>query len=77
MCPEMACQNVSPTRNSVAWVREQTIPTEQPPLVVKLVPTFVDSVFHVVSVTSPYVRILYFLDRMFSSLRNFYAFVTH
>jgi hypothetical protein len=32
-------------------------------LLTKLVPTFVDSVCHVVSVTDPYGRILDFLDR--------------
>jgi hypothetical protein len=49
--------------NSVAWVRERTIPTELLLLSVKLVPTFADRGCHVVSVTYPYGRILGFLDR--------------
>jgi hypothetical protein len=47
--------------NSVAWVRERTIPTERPPLVG--VPTFADRGRHVVSVTDPYGHILGFIDR--------------
>jgi CBS-domain-containing membrane protein len=44
--------------NSVAWVREWTLPTKQPPLVGKLVPTFADRECHVVSVMDPYSRII-------------------
>jgi hypothetical protein len=47
--------------NSVAWVREQTIPTERR-LSAKLVSTFADRGCHVVSVTDPYGSILVFLD---------------
>jgi hypothetical protein len=39
--------------NSVAWVRERTIPTERPPLSAKWLPTFADRGCHVVSVTDP------------------------
>jgi hypothetical protein len=49
--------------NSVAWVRERTIPTDDSRLSAKLVPTFADRGCHVVSVTDPYGRILAFLDR--------------
>jgi hypothetical protein len=49
--------------NSVAWVREPTIPTERPPLVDEVSAKFVDRRSHVVSVTDPYGRILGFLDR--------------
>jgi hypothetical protein len=49
--------------NSVAWVRERTIPTERPLLFAKLVPTFADRGCHVVSVTDPYGRNFGFLDR--------------
>jgi hypothetical protein len=48
--------------NSMVWVRQQTIPTERPPLVGEWLPTFADKGCHVVSVTDPYVRILDFLD---------------
>jgi hypothetical protein len=47
--------------NSVVWVRRQTIPTERDHrLSAKLVPTFVDTGCHVVSMTDPYGRILGF-----------------
>jgi hypothetical protein len=49
--------------NSVALVRERTIPTERPPLVGEVVPTFADRGCHVVGATDPYSRILGFLDR--------------
>jgi hypothetical protein len=39
--------------NSVAWVRERTIPTERPRLSAKLVSTFADRGCHVVDVTIP------------------------
>jgi CBS-domain-containing membrane protein len=45
------------------WVRERTVPTEGPPLVDEVVPTFADIGSHVVSVTDPYGRIVGFLDR--------------
>jgi CBS-domain-containing membrane protein len=51
------------TTNSVALILERTIPTERPPLDEKLVPTFADRGFHMVSVTNPCGRILGFLDR--------------
>jgi hypothetical protein len=41
----------------------ELIPTERPPLVVELVPTFTYRECHVVSVTNPYGRNLSFLDR--------------
>jgi hypothetical protein len=49
--------------NSVALVRERTIPTEQPPLVSEVTAKFADRGCHVVSVMDPYGRILAFLDR--------------
>jgi hypothetical protein len=49
--------------NSVALVRERNIPTGRPPLTTKLVPTFADSVYQVVSATDPHGRIPGFLDR--------------
>jgi hypothetical protein len=49
----------------VALVRERIIPTERPPHVGEVVPTFADRGCHVVSVTDPYGRILDFLDRYF------------
>jgi hypothetical protein len=48
----------------MAWVRERTIPTERPPLVGKLLPTFADREYHVVSVMDPYGCILDLLDRL-------------
>jgi hypothetical protein len=50
-------------KNSMAWVREQTMPTDQPPHVGEVLPTFADRGCHVVSVTDPYGRILGFRDR--------------
>jgi hypothetical protein len=47
----------------MAWVRERTIPTEQPPLIGEVSANFVDRGCHVVSVTYPYGRILGFLDQ--------------
>jgi hypothetical protein len=49
--------------NSVALVRERTIPTERPPLAGEVVSTSADTGCRVVSVTDPYDRILGFLDR--------------
>src|SRR5215471_11420932 len=49
--------------NSVALVRERTIPTERPPPVGELVPTFADRGCHVVSATVPPAVNLCFLDR--------------
>jgi hypothetical protein len=49
--------------NSMVWVRERTIPTEQPLLSAKWLPTFADRGCNVVSVTDPYGRILGYLDR--------------
>jgi hypothetical protein len=49
------------TVNSVAWVRERTIPSDRR-LSTKLVPPFADRGCHVVSVTDPHGRII-FLDR--------------
>jgi hypothetical protein len=48
--------------NSVAWVRERTIPSDRR-LSAKWLLTFADRGCHVASVTDPYVRILGFLDR--------------
>jgi hypothetical protein len=45
-------------------VREQTIPTERPPLVGEVIANFFGiEGCHVVSMTDPYGRILGFLDR--------------
>jgi hypothetical protein len=45
-------------------VRERTIQTERPPLVGEVIANFLaDRGCRVVSVTDPYGRILYFLDR--------------
>jgi hypothetical protein len=52
--------------NSMVWVRERTIPTEQPSdrrFSAKWLPTFADKGCHVVSVTDPYGRSLGCLDR--------------
>jgi hypothetical protein len=50
--------------NTVAWVRERTIPTERPLLVGEVSANFfADRRCHVVSVTDYYGRILGFLDR--------------
>jgi hypothetical protein len=50
-------------KNSIALVREQTIPSERPPPAAKLVPTFANGGCHVVVVTDFFGRILSFLDR--------------
>jgi hypothetical protein len=50
-------------KNSVAWVRERTIPTERPQLVGEVSANFSDTGCHVVSVTDPYGSSLGFLDR--------------
>jgi hypothetical protein len=50
---------VKPKLNSVAWVRERTILTRRPPVVVKLVPNFADRGCPVLSLTDPYDRILF------------------
>jgi hypothetical protein len=42
--------------NSVALVRERTMPTERPPLVGEVVPTFADIGCHVVSATDSHGR---------------------
>jgi hypothetical protein len=47
--------------NSVVWVRERTIPTEEPQLVGEVSANFCGC--HVVSMPDPYGRILGFLDR--------------
>jgi hypothetical protein len=57
----MAEQFCSLKLNSVASVRERTIPTER--LSAKLVPTFADIEYRVVSATDPYSHIIGFLDR--------------
>jgi hypothetical protein len=49
--------------NSVALVRERTVPTERPPLVGEVVPTFADRGCCLVNVTIPPVVNLGFLDR--------------
>jgi hypothetical protein len=48
--------------NSVALVRERTIPTERPLLVGKVNATFADGGCHVVSAADPYDRNLGFSD---------------
>jgi hypothetical protein len=50
-------------KNSVAWVRERTIPIERPLLVGEVSATFADRGCHVVRVTNPYGHILAFLDQ--------------
>jgi hypothetical protein len=49
-------------KNSMALVRERTIPTEIPPLVGEVSAKFADRGCHVVRVRDPYDRILGFLD---------------
>jgi hypothetical protein len=49
-------------KNSMVWGRERTIPTEWPPLIGEVMPTFADRGCNVVSVTDPYGGILGFLD---------------
>jgi hypothetical protein len=43
-------------KNSVALVHERTIPTERPPLVGEVVPTFADREYCVVSATDSHRR---------------------
>jgi hypothetical protein len=50
-------------KNSMAWVRERTIPPSDRRLSAKLVPTFADRRCQAVSVIDLYGRILGFLDR--------------
>jgi hypothetical protein len=50
-------------KTSVALVRQRTMPTERPPLVGEVVPTFADRGCRVVSATDPPVVSLGFLDR--------------
>jgi hypothetical protein len=61
--PLEPCSATCYNYNSVALVRERTIPTEGPTLVVKLVPTFADRGCCVVSAVDLYDRNLGFLDR--------------
>jgi hypothetical protein len=62
--------------NFMVWVRERTIPTEQPPLVGEVLLPIVDRGCHVVSVTDPYGRILSFLDRSrYFSIKFYYLSV--
>jgi hypothetical protein len=49
--------------NTMAWVRERTVPTERPLLVGEVIAKFAYKGCNVVSVTDPYGRILGFLDR--------------
>jgi hypothetical protein len=49
--------------HSVALARERAMPTERPPLVGEVVPTFADRGCRVVSATVPTVVSLGFLDR--------------
>jgi hypothetical protein len=50
--------------NSVAWVRERTIPTKWPPLSAKSVPTFADRGYHVRPVRQIPTAVFFgFLDR--------------
>jgi hypothetical protein len=48
----------------MVWVRERTVLTERPPLVVEVSSYFADRGRRVVSVTEPYGRILGFPDRI-------------
>jgi hypothetical protein len=50
-------------KNSVASVRERTVPTERQPLVVEVSVNFADRRYHVFSLTDPYGCILGFLDQ--------------
>jgi hypothetical protein len=61
MCAVLVGNNNN--NNSVALVREGTKPTERPPLVGEVSPTFTDSGYLVVSAVDPYGRNLDFLDR--------------
>jgi hypothetical protein len=47
----------------MALVRKRTIPTERPPFVGEVVPTFADRGCRVISAMDSHGRILYFLDR--------------
>jgi hypothetical protein len=51
------------TKNSVALVRERTLPTERPPLVGEVTAKFSDRGCRMVSATKLYGRIFGFLDR--------------
>jgi hypothetical protein len=64
-----------PKLNSVAWVRERTIPSDHL-LQSKLVPTLADREFYVVSVTDPFVRNLGFLDRNWYMSRPSYRLLS-
>jgi hypothetical protein len=57
------CHESWERKNSVALVRKRTMPTERPPLVGEVVPTFADRGCCVVSATDPPVVSLGFLDR--------------
>jgi hypothetical protein len=50
-------------KNSVALIRKRTMPTERPPFVGEVVPTFADRGCCVVSATEPPGRSLDFPDR--------------
>jgi hypothetical protein len=52
----------------MAWVRERSIPTQQPPIGGQLVPTFADKERHVVGADIHYGRNLSFLAHKLSSL---------
>jgi hypothetical protein len=60
---EIQQTNKQTKTNSVASVRERTIPTKRPLLSTKLVLTFMDRRCRVVSATDPYGLILGLLDR--------------
>jgi hypothetical protein len=47
----------------MAWIRKRTIPPSDRRLSAKLVSTFANKGWHVVSVTDPFGRVLGFLDR--------------
>jgi hypothetical protein len=55
--------NTKTKLNSVAWIRERTIPTERRPHVGEVIANFSVRGRHVVSVTDPYGRNLGFLNR--------------
>jgi hypothetical protein len=53
---KLLASNVKTKLNSVALVRERTMPTERPPLVGEVVPTFADKGRRVVSSTDSHGR---------------------
>jgi hypothetical protein len=58
-------------KNAVALVRYRTMPTERPPLLGEVVPTFADRECCSVSATDPPGRILGFLDRFYRTTLSY------